>query len=48
VPESLVADVLAWLGERGYGEVDEVTAAEERLVFALPRELRRPEKTATA
>jgi 4-hydroxy-3-methylbut-2-enyl diphosphate reductase len=48
VPESLVADVLAWLGERGYDAVEEVTAAEERLVFALPRELRRPEKTATA
>ncbi|HVV75151.1 MAG TPA: 4-hydroxy-3-methylbut-2-enyl diphosphate reductase [Mycobacteriales bacterium] len=47
VPESLVADVLAWLAERGYGEVDEVTAAEERLVFALPRELRRSEKTAS-
>ena len=31
VPESLVADVLAWLAEQGYGEVKEVTAAEERL-----------------
>jgi 4-hydroxy-3-methylbut-2-enyl diphosphate reductase len=40
VPEALVADVLAWLAARGYGDVDEVTAAEERLVFALPRELR--------
>lgn len=40
VPESLVADVLAWLAGQGYGEVTEVTAAEERLVFALPRELR--------
>jgi 4-hydroxy-3-methylbut-2-enyl diphosphate reductase len=40
VPEALVADVLAWLAERGFGEVTEVTAAEERLVFALPRELR--------
>jgi 4-hydroxy-3-methylbut-2-enyl diphosphate reductase len=40
VPESLVAEVLGWLAERGYGEVTEVTAAEERLVFALPRELR--------
>jgi 4-hydroxy-3-methylbut-2-enyl diphosphate reductase len=49
VPESLVADVLAWLAERGYGEVSEVTAAEERLVFALPRELRRSAtKPATA
>ncbi|HLZ36674.1 MAG TPA: 4-hydroxy-3-methylbut-2-enyl diphosphate reductase [Mycobacteriales bacterium] len=41
VPEELVAGVLAWLAERGYVEVTEVTAAEERLVFALPSELRR-------
>ena len=40
VPELLVTDVLRWLGERGYGEVEEVTTAEERLAFALPRELR--------
>jgi 4-hydroxy-3-methylbut-2-enyl diphosphate reductase len=46
VPEALVADVLGWLAERGYGEVEEVTAAEERLVFALPRELRRADKAA--
>jgi len=41
VPEILVTDVLAWLAERGYGEVEEVTGAEERQSFALPRELRR-------
>ena len=41
VPESLVADVLAWLAERGYGDVDEVMSAEETLTFALPPELRR-------
>jgi 4-hydroxy-3-methylbut-2-en-1-yl diphosphate reductase len=41
VPESLVAEVLAWLAARGYGDVEEVTAAEERLTFALPHELRR-------
>jgi 4-hydroxy-3-methylbut-2-enyl diphosphate reductase len=40
VPEILVTDVLRWLAERGYGEVEEVTTAEERLTFALPRELR--------
>ncbi|HWC35864.1 MAG TPA: 4-hydroxy-3-methylbut-2-enyl diphosphate reductase [Mycobacteriales bacterium] len=40
VPETLVADVLAWLAARGYDRVEEITAAEERLVFALPRELR--------
>jgi 4-hydroxy-3-methylbut-2-en-1-yl diphosphate reductase len=41
VPEILVTDVLAWLAERGYGEVEEVHAADERQSFALPRELRR-------
>jgi 4-hydroxy-3-methylbut-2-en-1-yl diphosphate reductase len=41
VPEVLVDQALDWLAERGYGEVEEVTAAEERLVFALPHELRR-------
>jgi 4-hydroxy-3-methylbut-2-enyl diphosphate reductase len=41
VPESLVADVLGWLADHGYGHVEEVTTAEERLVFALPHELRR-------
>jgi 4-hydroxy-3-methylbut-2-enyl diphosphate reductase len=41
VPESLVADVLGWLADHGYGGVEEVTTAEERLVFALPHELRR-------
>jgi 4-hydroxy-3-methylbut-2-enyl diphosphate reductase len=47
VPETLVAELLAWLAARGYSDVDEVTAAEERLVFALPRELRRPQQSAT-
>ncbi len=40
VPEVLVRDVLSWLGERGYGDVQEVTTAEESLIFSLPRELR--------
>jgi 4-hydroxy-3-methylbut-2-en-1-yl diphosphate reductase len=40
VPEILVTDVLGWLAERGYGDVEEVTTAEERMAFALPRELR--------
>jgi 4-hydroxy-3-methylbut-2-enyl diphosphate reductase len=47
VPESLVADVLSWLAERGYGDVEEVTSAEERLVFALPHELRKDLRPAT-
>ncbi|MFL6238763.1 MAG: 4-hydroxy-3-methylbut-2-enyl diphosphate reductase [Actinomycetes bacterium] len=40
VPETLVTEVLAWLAEHGFGEVEEVNTAEERLAFALPRELR--------
>jgi len=46
VPENLVQDTLAWLAERGYGDVTEVTTAEERLTFALPPELRRELKAA--
>jgi 4-hydroxy-3-methylbut-2-en-1-yl diphosphate reductase len=41
VPETLVRDVLDWLASCGFDDVEEVTAAEERLVFALPPELRR-------
>jgi 4-hydroxy-3-methylbut-2-enyl diphosphate reductase len=41
VPETLVQQVMAWLGERGYGEVTEVESAQEHLLFALPPELRR-------
>jgi 4-hydroxy-3-methylbut-2-enyl diphosphate reductase len=41
VPEELVDRVLSWLGERGYGEIEEVTSADEHLQFALPPELRR-------
>ena len=41
VPEILVSDVLSWLSERGYGDVEEVNAADEKQSFALPRELRR-------
>jgi 4-hydroxy-3-methylbut-2-enyl diphosphate reductase len=32
---------MAWLAERGFDEVEEVTTAEEHLLFALPPELRR-------
>jgi 4-hydroxy-3-methylbut-2-enyl diphosphate reductase len=46
VPEELVADVLAWLAARGYGEVEEVLSAQERLAFSLPQELRRDLKAA--
>jgi 4-hydroxy-3-methylbut-2-en-1-yl diphosphate reductase len=40
VPEVLVAEVLDWLAQRGYTDLDEVTTAEETLIFSLPRELR--------
>jgi 4-hydroxy-3-methylbut-2-enyl diphosphate reductase len=48
VPEVLVQDVLAWLAERGYGNVEEVRTAEEDLLFSLPKELRRDLKAAKA
>jgi 4-hydroxy-3-methylbut-2-enyl diphosphate reductase len=46
VPEILVRDLLAWLAERGFGSVEEVTATQETLLFALPPELRKELKTA--
>ena len=41
VPEDLVDGVLEWLAERGYGKVEIVRSAEEKLLFALPPELRK-------
>ncbi len=41
VPEMLVQEVVAWLADHGYGDLQEVTHTEERLTFALPQELRR-------
>ena len=46
VPEILVKDVLATLAEHGYRDVQEVTAAGESLLFALPPELRKDMKAA--
>jgi 4-hydroxy-3-methylbut-2-enyl diphosphate reductase len=46
VPEVLVEGVLDWLAERGFADVQVVTAAEEKLIFALPPELRRDIKAA--
>jgi 4-hydroxy-3-methylbut-2-enyl diphosphate reductase len=46
VPEILVKDVLATLQEHGFKDVQEVTAAEESLLFALPPELRKDMKAA--
>jgi 4-hydroxy-3-methylbut-2-enyl diphosphate reductase len=40
VPEILVNDVLTYLADRGYGDVEEVRTATEDLMFSLPRELR--------
>jgi 4-hydroxy-3-methylbut-2-en-1-yl diphosphate reductase len=51
VPEVLVSEVLDWLAGRGFADVEPVKAAEERLVFALPHELkktRRREDSAAA
>ena len=46
VPEILVKDLLDWLAERGYGNVETVNAIEESLLFALPPELRKDLKAA--
>jgi 4-hydroxy-3-methylbut-2-enyl diphosphate reductase len=40
VPEDLVSGVVGWLAEQGFGTVEEVEAVQERMVFALPHELR--------
>jgi 4-hydroxy-3-methylbut-2-en-1-yl diphosphate reductase len=41
VPEDLVDGVLGRLAEAGFGSVEEVETVPERMVFALPHELRR-------
>jgi 4-hydroxy-3-methylbut-2-enyl diphosphate reductase len=41
VPEELVSELMVWLSERGFTDVEEVTSTEEHLLFALPPELRR-------
>ncbi|WAZ23883.1 4-hydroxy-3-methylbut-2-enyl diphosphate reductase [Streptomyces cinnabarinus] len=41
VPEILVEEVLEYLAQRGYGDVELVKAAEESITFSLPKELRR-------
>jgi len=46
VPEILVKDVLATLKQHGFDNVQEITAAEESLLFALPPELRKDMKAA--
>ena len=44
VPEILVGDVLHWLADRGWADVEEITTANEKLTFSLPRELKRDMK----
>ena len=46
VPEELVEGVLSFLAERGYPDARAVHSAEESLIFALPKELRRDLKAA--
>ncbi|MEI7476733.1 MAG: 4-hydroxy-3-methylbut-2-enyl diphosphate reductase [Actinomycetes bacterium] len=46
VPEILVKDVLAFLAERGFADVQTITAKEETLLFSLPPELRKDLKAA--
>ncbi|GAA0326665.1 4-hydroxy-3-methylbut-2-enyl diphosphate reductase [Streptomyces turgidiscabies] len=41
VPEILVEQVLEWLSQRGFEDVELVKAAEESITFSLPKELRR-------
>jgi 4-hydroxy-3-methylbut-2-enyl diphosphate reductase len=48
VPEILVNDLLTWLAERGFGDVETITAMEESLLFSLPPELRKDMKAAEA
>jgi 4-hydroxy-3-methylbut-2-en-1-yl diphosphate reductase len=46
VPDELVIEVLDRLAEHGFGDVAEVTAAQEKLVFALPKALTREMRAA--
>lgn len=46
VPEILVRDVLARLGEFGFGEIEEVRTATEDIQFSLPKNLRSDLKAA--
>ncbi|WP_329787781.1 4-hydroxy-3-methylbut-2-enyl diphosphate reductase [Lentzea sp. DG1S-22] len=41
VPDLLVMELLKYLESQGYGEVEEITTANEKIAFSLPRELRK-------
>jgi len=47
-PEGLVTQVLDWLAQRGWSDVEEVESAQEHLLFALPQELRRDLRAAAS
>jgi 4-hydroxy-3-methylbut-2-enyl diphosphate reductase len=42
VPDVLVREVLQWLAERGFDQVESVETTTETLTFSLPKELRKP------
>ena len=42
VPEILVREVVEYLDERGFTDVEQVTTTTETITFALPRDLRAP------
>jgi 4-hydroxy-3-methylbut-2-enyl diphosphate reductase len=46
VPEELVEEVLTYLAERGFGDVETIQTAEEDIQFSLPKELRKDLKSA--
>jgi len=48
VPEVLVSEVLDWLQQRGFADVEEVKTTSESVTFALPPELRKDIKAAKA
>lgn len=48
VPEILVQEVVEYLAQRGFIDVEEVTTTVETITFALPRDLRAPRATSSA
>ncbi|MER8044804.1 4-hydroxy-3-methylbut-2-enyl diphosphate reductase [Streptomyces sp. NPDC094032] len=48
VPDVLVQEVLEWLSQRGYADVEIVKTADESLTFSLPKELRNKDLRAHA
>jgi 4-hydroxy-3-methylbut-2-enyl diphosphate reductase len=48
VPEELVDEVIAYLAQKSFGDVRNVTTAEEDIQFSLPAELRKELKAAGA